>query len=309
MIRSCTPFVLAIDIEPGPRHDVSGQASEWQGFERCVEHLALWRRTVLDRTGVPLRLTWFLRCDEQIAAYGSNAWLLDHYATLIRELQAQGDEFGLHVHPYFANGAAWQQDFNNEERLLDLVATGVREFQKRLGPLLSYRGGDCFQSNALIALLDSLGIKYDLTIEPGRTSKPFPSPDVGVTPNYAHALRQPYHPSHDDFLIPDMAGGRSLWVVPVTTACFDHPQVLHSAAEGHRVEMLHVAFASSFVQPFLDAVLTSGEFTVAVTRTGDVDWSPYLFPNFDYLLGHRDLVRVAIEPPAAAMRRFLSERL
>jgi hypothetical protein len=69
------------------------------------------------------------------------------------------------------------------------------------------------------------------------------------------------------------------------------------------MEMLHLAYDPAFVRPFVDVTLTSGALTVAVTRTGDLAWSRHLLDNFDYLLGHPALERVAVEPPAAAVER------
>jgi hypothetical protein len=298
------PFVLAIDVEPGPRYQLSGDPAEWEGFQRCVAHLEPWRETVLQRTGHPLVVTWFMRCDEQIAAYGHAAWALEYFGPSIEALRAHGDVFGLHVHPYEPlDDGSWRQNFRDEAALLRVIEAGVRNFEQRLGPVRYYRSGDNFQSNALVALLDALGVEYDVTMEPGRASKPYPEPDLGVTTDYRRAPRVPYRPAHDDFLRPDAVTGRRLWMVPLTMGCFDHPQELHPSSSGHRVEMMHVGFDSKFFQPFVDHELSAGKPVVAVTRTGDADWSPWLFANFDYLLGHEQVANVQFVSPADLVQR------
>ena len=298
------PFILAIDVEPAPRHGVRGDPAEWEGFERCVEHLAPWRGLALERTGRPLRISWFLRCDPQVAAYGSDGWVLDHFAVLIGALQAQGDEFGLHVHPFRRNtDGAWQQDWTDERRICETVASAVGIYERALGRVRYFRMGDGWLSESVVAQLEALGVEYDLTVEPGRSPKPYLPPDIGFTADYRRAPRLPYRPSRHDFLTPDETGGRALRIVPVTTGCFDHPHVLHPAGEAHRIEVLHLSFDPAFVRPFIDFTLRSGQLTVAVTRTGDLAWSRHLLANFDYLLGHPDLDRVAIEPPAPAVER------
>ena len=299
------PFILAIDVEPGPRHQVSGTPEEWSGFERCVEHLARWRADVHEKTGSPLRITWFLRCDRQVSAYGSDDWALMHFSSLIGQLKSQGDEFGLHFHPYSPSAeGSWQQDWTDEAAILDALLSSVSLYRRRLAELRYFRMGDHWLSGAILNQLEALGIEYDLTIEPGRPAKPVQAPDIGFTPDFTRAPRTPYRPAAGDFLTPDREAKRGIWLVPVTTACFDHPDEPHPVSEGHRVEMLHFAFASSFVQPFIDGVLASGKLTVAVTRSGDLEWSKDMLANFDYLLGHANLHRVVIEPPAAAVQRY-----
>ena len=298
------PFALAIDVEPGPRYRLSGALSEWDGFERSVAHIEPWRHVVLERTGQPLVISWFLRCDPQISIYGNEAWVIDHFHPLIRDLQEVGDEFGLHVHPYHQlQDGSWRQDYSNEAKVLEAVARGLDEFERRLGPVRNFRGGDCYLSDAVIGLLDSRGVGYDLTIEPGRASKPFPEPDIGMTTDYRRAPRQPYRPAYGDFLRPDSTSGRALCMVPLATGCFHHPHALHPSSTGHRIEMMHVAFDSRFFQRFVDSELAFAKSVVAVTRTGDVDWSPWMFPNFDYLFGHRDLARVQFVGPAELVAR------
>lgn len=298
------PFVLAIDVEPAPRYRLLGVAAEWESFARCVEHLAPWRDSVLDRTGRPLQITWFMRCDPQMSAYGSEDWPLHHFGAVIERLAAQGDAFGLHVHPYLRDtGDDWRQDFTDELAICDMVTASVRLYARTLGRARYFRMGDGWLSEAVVDRLEALGVEYDLTIEPGFAPKPFPEPDLGTTADYRRAPRLPYRPSRHDVLTPDDIGGRRLRIVPVSTACLDHPPTLHPAGAAHRVEKLHLSFDSGFVRPFIDAALTSGEITVAVTRTGDLAWSSHLLANLDYLLGHPDLGRVAIEPPAPAIER------
>jgi hypothetical protein len=298
------PFVLAIDVEPAPRHRLLGIAAEWESFARCVEHLARWRDSVLDRTGRPLRITWFMRCDPQMSAYGSEDWPLHHFGAVIERLKAQGDAFGLHVHPFRRiGGGAWRQDFTDEPAICDMVAAGVELYERTLGRPRYFRMGEGWLSDAIVSRLEALGVEYDLTVEPGFGPRPFPAPDIGTMADYRGAPRLPYRPSRHDVRTPDELGGRALRIVPVSTACLDHPPVLHPASEAHRVEKLHLSFDPAFIRPFIDVALASGGLTVAVTRTGDLAWSKHLLGNFDYLLGHADLDNVAVEPPASAVER------
>jgi hypothetical protein len=303
------PFILTIDVEPAPKGDVRGDVAEWEGFERCVAHLVSWRDRVLRDTGRPLRITWFMRCDPQMAVYGSEDWPLHHFAALIEHLKAQGDEFGLHVHPYRRDAAGtWYQDWTDEPALCDMVAAAVRLYESALGRARFFRMGDGWLSESLVTQLEVLEVECDLTVEPGFAPIPCPPPDIGTTVDCRRAPCLPYRPSRVDFLTPDETDGRALRIVPVTMGCVDHPRVRHPASAGHRVEKLHLSFDPSFVQPSIDVALTSGQLTHAVTRTGDLAWSRHLLANVDYLLGHPDLKNVAIEPPASALARLFPDR-
>ena len=229
----------------------------------------------------------FMQCDPQMAAYGSDDWALHHFAAVIERLRAAGDAFGLHVHPYRREaGGGWRQDWRDEAAMCDMVAAAVPLYERALGPPRYFRMGDGWLSESIVTQLEVLEVEYDLTVGPGFASMPCLPPDIGATVDYLRAPRLPYRPSRGDFLTPDETDGR------------------HPGRAVHRMEKLHLSFDPSFVQPFIDAALASGELTHAVTRTGDLAWSRHLLANLDYLFGHPDLRNVAIEPPAPALARL-----
>src|SRR4051812_8170110 len=117
MARGPKPLVINFDVEPTPRHGVTGVAEEWDAFPAFVDSLPALRRRVSDLTGHPMNLCWSMRVDYQIeAAYGATSWGLVHFNDAVKALLNAGDGIGMHPHPYrWHEGQGWFQDFGDEE--------------------------------------------------------------------------------------------------------------------------------------------------------------------------------------------------
>jgi hypothetical protein len=75
-------------------------------------------------------------------------------------------------------------------------------------------------NNETMALLESVGVKFDLTIEPGKKAKPTLNSEelhTGSLPDYMRTPTLPYRPSRQDFRKESRAEGRGLWVIPLST--------------------------------------------------------------------------------------------
>jgi len=257
-----------------------------------------------------MNVTWFLRVDEQMEAYGLLDWALRQFSGTISDLEGKGDEFGLHFHSYRRNKekSGWHQDYVDERWLGEALEAAVSTYATALGRRPRYfRFGDCWLSEAVVSQLESLGIEYDLTLEPGRAAKRAAEPDIGFHSDYTRMPRRPYRASHGNFLEPDAANGRNLWMLPVSTSCLAHPGHWHPGdREPHRIGQLNLGFDPGFILPFIDSALRSRQMVVTVARTGDLDWPGCsLLANLDFLLGHPQLNNFVIEPPASALERFL----
>jgi hypothetical protein len=290
---------------------VKATLDEWTGFLDCVRQIEPWRERVLATTGRALTVTWFVRIDEQMEAYGSATWALTQFADVLRELEAQGDEIGLHFHAYRGDGAgAWYQDFVDRDWLRSALTAAVARFaDARGGPPRYFRMGDGWLSSEVLSCLEELGIEVDLTLEPGRPGKEAEPPDKGSLPDYTRAPRHPYQPGAGDIAAQATDGERRVWVLPVTTSCLAHPGHFHPGNQpGHETRQLHLGLPPGFVEPLLDKLLKPGQAPiVAVARTGDTDWSRDLLPNIDALFGHPRLASVKIVSPAEAMASYLSK--
>ena len=94
--------------------------------------------------------------DPQVAEiWGSPGWLAEQYATTLAELEARGDQLGLHTHTWRweAEPGAWVRDHDPawEEHCLDL---GLRTFETAFGrPCTAHRGGDRILTGGMLSRL------------------------------------------------------------------------------------------------------------------------------------------------------------
>ncbi len=222
------PIVICIDVEPEERAIDPKVAAEWLGFEKTFEFFEKLRPQLEDVTGAAAHFSWFVRMDPQIAqTYGSPAWSVARYGRLLDCLSASGDEIGLHIHAWrwdeaFGN---WIADMGNQEWVDSCVRMGFETFEQGLKrPCRSFRFGDHWMNNATLDLVERLGARFDLTVEPGRKKLLLPEPYTGCAPDYSLVPPQPYRPSKTNFTECSDSTARELWVVPLST--FDTDRVL-----------------------------------------------------------------------------------
>jgi hypothetical protein len=169
-------------------------------------------KELFDQLG--LRLTWFVRADNQLRdVYGSAGYLLLEHAGLWSEMERSGDELAWHPHLYEWCEASRLYVADRDEQ------SCARKLMETRAELLaagfahsSVRIGEAFHGNALMRTLDELGLEVDSTAIPGRVrrdeSRAF---DWGPTPN------APYRPSASDFRVPGAGDSLRILEVPMTT--------------------------------------------------------------------------------------------
>ena len=170
------PVVICIDVEPDERLIAPNIKKDWTGFELTYQFLSALRPRLEAATGSAVRYSWFLRMDPQIAAvYGNAAWVVSRHTSLIREIQNAGDAIGLHVHGYRwdESQSKWILDFGNDAWIEHCIRLGFQSFQESLHqPCLYFRFGNVWMNNAALALVDRLGARFDLSLEPCRLADP-----------------------------------------------------------------------------------------------------------------------------------------
>jgi peptidoglycan/xylan/chitin deacetylase (PgdA/CDA1 family) len=216
------PVLVCIDVEPGGLpHDPDPRPS-WDGFEQAHESLARLRPRLAAATGRPVHFSWFLRMDPQIeSVFGSAAWVAERHGEIVRELAAMGDEIGLHCHAWRwdVRRSGWFVDLSDRRWIDHCVRTAFTAFRASLGrPSESFRFGDAWMDDATLALVEKLGARFDLTVEPGGHGPCISEPFAGTSVDYAGAPRHPYRPSRRDFRKPGRWRARRLWEIPLTTA-------------------------------------------------------------------------------------------
>jgi len=214
------PILMCIDVEPDKRAIDSNVREDWKGFEKTYEFFCRLRSRLEAATRSSVHFTWFLRMDPQIGhTYGSAAWAVTRYSRIINEIQAAGDEVGLHIHPWRWDKTSqiWIQDFADQEWIDHCVRLGFKTFRQSLKrQCLSFRFGDHWLNDATLDLVEKLGARFDLTVEPGYKGGVPPDHFVGSLPDYTTIPQQPYRPSRADFKKPGLLDRRSLWIVPVS---------------------------------------------------------------------------------------------
>jgi hypothetical protein len=154
--------------------------------------------------------------------YGSADWAVRRHRESLEELQAQGDELGLHPHAYrwAPERGTWLTEHADQDWLDHCVRTSFQAFEQSLGRrCASVRFGDRFLNAATLNLMESLGAHFDLTIEPGQPAEATLDPSLpfsGSLPDYSDYPRQPYQPSRTDLERSAPPGDRELWAIPLS---------------------------------------------------------------------------------------------
>jgi hypothetical protein len=145
---------------------------------------------------------------------------MTRYGHLIQELQAAGDEVGLHPHlwRWDEERETWIVDFGSQEWVARCVRQSFAAFEQCFGrPCRSVRLGGGWMNDATMGLVERLGARFDLTVEPGRTPDAPVEPFTGSLPDYERAPREPYRPAKRDFQTPGGWWKRKLWEIPLST--------------------------------------------------------------------------------------------
>jgi len=218
------PVLFCIDVETDERPESPGDRQPWDGFEATWELFESFRPRLVDGTGAEVRISWHLRMDPQVEKlYGTPTYAVDAHPKLIDAIFQRGDVIGVHPHSFrWDEGLGnWVCDHGSQGWMEYVVGMSFDAYASSLGrQCVQVRFGDYWMSNAATALLERLGARFDLTIEPG--IPPMPTletefPYTGSLPGFEGAPQEPYHPAADDFRRADPAAG-GLWMVPLSSA-------------------------------------------------------------------------------------------
>ena len=222
------PILICIDVEPDDREIDPDVRHDWKGFEKSYEFFTQLRPRLKAVTGSPVHFSWFLRMDPQIEhTYGSPTYVVTRYRDLLQKLSMMGDELGLHTHAWRWDemSGTWSADVGNQEWINYCVNLSFESFRVAFNePCLSFRFGDRWMNNATIELLERLGARVDLTLEPGQRVVSIGDLKERFTaslPDYAGVPRRPYRPSVHDFRKTSLWRKRALWMIPVSTGSIE----------------------------------------------------------------------------------------
>src|SRR5687768_5134629 len=219
------PVILAIDVEPDGLFIDPQNPVPWRGFERSVEYFRAFRAGVEQRSQRPVHFTWVFRMDPQIEeTYGSAEWAGEQYASLVSQLAADGDAFGVHPHAYrwHPQDRCWIVDHGNNAWIERCLETSLSAFARVFDrPCRILRFGDRWMSNDAVRWAESRGLEFDLTLEPGYPSQSANHPEerfTGMLPDYSAVPRHVYRPSIADYRRTEALRTSGIWMIPMSTA-------------------------------------------------------------------------------------------
>ena len=216
---TCIPVILCIDVEPDsarPDPNLNPHA-RWRGFERLYPYLRNLRLHIAEATGKPVRFNWFWRMDPQVeAVHGSAEWALRRYAAQVAETIQAGDAHGLHTHAWRWDArAGWVKGHDDPSWVESCLMTSCQAFRSVFAkPCESIRMGDRYFDDRIRGLVDRLGVRFDLTVEPGETA--LPAANTTSLPDYGSVRTTPYRPSVEDFRKQDEGRTEGVWIIPLT---------------------------------------------------------------------------------------------
>ncbi|HYB99484.1 MAG TPA: hypothetical protein VEC57_10185 [Candidatus Limnocylindrales bacterium] len=217
---------LAIDVEPVPRLPTSGKDSDWNGLRASIRLVRLLRERLSRTQATVPAFTWLVRMDQQIRrVYGHCGWIAERFAAELDDLERHGDDVGLHTHLFRwdERASAWVTDYECLDWMRLCVEEAVHAFRASRGRAPRFHSfGDRYLSEEAVAVLEELGLAADMSVEPGFFAIDTMRPGetlLGRMPDFTHAPRSVWRPSHDNYLQHD-AHGRRLRLLPVTTYRF-----------------------------------------------------------------------------------------
>lgn len=317
------PVMVCVDIEPNEWYPKKSQAEDWSGYERAHAYFQELRPSLSRATSSPARYNWYFRMDPQIEKiYGSTDWTAKNFKTQIDLYRKEGDLLGLHAHAYRWEPSrdGWIVDHGDQKWIEHCLRVSFEAFERSFGEKCdSFRFGSRWMNNETMALLETLGTRFEMTVEPGYTEEKQNTDGenfTGSIPSHLGAPHYPYHPLRNNFLREDRSKKEGLWVIPTSTGAGRHPRswkgkllwrLTHPFSEDTVFLRLDTALDPYFFKQLLDQLLSrpSGRYLTVIQRT-DIFMKPALFKNaqenFRILLNHPLCRHYVFTGPAELIR-------
>ena len=198
-VKNRAAIALTVDVE-GEWFELPSEQGSFD-LNRVLEavynlEILLNRIESIIETQIPV--TWFIRCDDSVAATtGEASGLLHALDKFIERRASRGDEFGLHPHLYRCSAGKWLPEAVPVMQTAQ-IERAATAWQRYFGitPILT-RMGEAVMNNAIASCLDVLGIEIDSSALSSR--KRF---DNGFQFDWINTPASPYHPSVEDYRRP-----------------------------------------------------------------------------------------------------------
>ena len=287
------PILFNIHVEPDLRV-IDFEKRRWMGYENLHTFLFKIRPAIEQATGRPVHFNWLFRLDWQIKkVYGDAAWALKEYRSLVKEARDSGDSLGVHVHAWRPKRVGlkrtWIADFSDHEWIASCVSLAHLAFVesiKEQPEIFSF--GDHYISPEVLAQLERLGFRCDMSMHPGRPILQRFVPEeesCGWLPSFLNTPRQAFKPTRNTLCKTDH-DAIGLWEIPVSVGFLKsvhNPQI----TEAHKLLFgMHFDQAQEIIEQNL--ALTT-PYLLAEMRS-DVRLDDYNQMQFDravdYLMHH-----------------------
>lgn len=191
-----TELRVFLTADVGPADAVLGAGHETDGrWEETESGLAVTTdvlRSIQDRFGIAVPVTWFFRADSLIEQqFGDCLAIFDKFSRFTQLVVREGHEIGWLPQVYAGSRGAVvginYEDLSTTHAALTNAAHAPR----------SVRMGNCFHDNRTIKLLNDLGVEVDSSAVPGRTKD-----DLGWRMDWLGTPARPYYPSVADYRQP-----------------------------------------------------------------------------------------------------------
>lgn len=233
--------VVGCDSDPdrprygGTRYD-SREPMRWRGLTEGVRRAREIGDEFLDDFGNPLRITWCIRSDEQIAGiYGDPAWSYGQFGEIWQQMREAGDELAWHPHlwRWAEHDGCWYQETEDAAWIEDCLDEGYGALADRMGdaPRTSRMGWE-FHNNASMNTLRKLPVEVDMTAIPGRFIAGGPDRDGSVFARHLDwrgAPEEAYVPKTSDYRKPARPGEEN-GLVELPMSVFRSPSLSAVAA-------------------------------------------------------------------------------
>ncbi len=148
------PILVVVDVDPdwrapgGSGVPYRGGVS-WHGLREGVPRLLELTKHLRDDFGQPIRFTWLVRSDEQMAALsGDTAFVATAFESFWRERLAAGDEVGWHPHlwRYSERHRLWYQETRDVDWMTSCLRDGHAALARHFR-ILAAKSGWTFHTN------------------------------------------------------------------------------------------------------------------------------------------------------------------
>jgi hypothetical protein len=299
----CLPVLFCIDAEQDEFMPALGQPRPWTTCATVLASIESLRAALTSACGSPVRFNWFVRADPQIErVYGDASWGLKAFRSNWLRL-ARCDELGLHPHlqRWELAGQRWTCPSDDAAWSKHCIERAVEAFHTvlNLAPV-SMRCGNRYVSRAVLQRAGELGVRFDLTSEPGYPGRSDAAASlVGPCPDYRRWPTSPYRPDPDDISIPAIAPGALPWIVPLGNVRNDsgHAEPIY--------ETLMLRMPPEQFRRALDEALArpAPSYFAFVART-DMFELPAARANLATLINHPQARRLAFEMVSEVVTRF-----